>query len=144
MFCIITGSIQSKFSGRNSSNIDPFLVTVMMSSFIRIRGKKKLTPLLVIKKIQCICNMTPFYLRDYYSYFLLTKKKRNNYKRTLHSSNEDKNALRSSRIIKISLSVTFFTYYLYYITFKENSKKGCVVSILEYFNFIISSHSLAI
>lgn len=47
----------------------------MMSSFIRIRGKKKLTPLLVIKKIQCICNMTPFYLRDYYSYFLLTKKK---------------------------------------------------------------------
>lgn len=75
----------------------------MMSSFIRIRGKKKLTPLLVIKKIQCICNMTLFYLRDYYSYFLLTKKKRrNNYKRTLHSSNEDKNALRSYRIIKIS------------------------------------------
>lgn len=88
--------------------------------------------------------MTLFYLRIYYSYFLLTKKKRNNYKRTLHSSNEDKNALRSSRIIKISLSVTFFTYYLYYITFNKNSKKGCVVSILEYFKFIISSHSLAI
>lgn len=89
--------------------------------------------------------MTLFYLRDYYSYFLLTKKRRrNNYKRTLHSSNEDKNALRSSRIIKISLSVTFFTYYLYYITFNKNSKKGCVVSILEYLNFIISSYSLAI
>lgn len=48
----------------------------MMSSFIRIRGKKKIdTVANYLKKIQCICNMTPFNLRDY-SYFLLTKKKK--------------------------------------------------------------------
>lgn len=88
--------------------------------------------------------MILFYLCDYYLYFFLMKKKRNNYKRILYLFNEDKNVLRFFRIIKIFLSVIFFIYYLYYIIFKENFKKGCVVSILEYLNFIISFYLLVI